>query len=80
MLRIEDWRKAKSGKTFFNNWRDFLHWKGVDKPTSRTEPKDHTQTEEQRKKWQDDIRTGKTLSFQEVGRRLMKDIKGKKGK
>ncbi len=28
MLKVETWRKPKSGKTFFNNWRDFIEWKG----------------------------------------------------
>ncbi len=67
------------GKSPMRNWKSaVITWeKRNPKPT---QPKDHTQTEEQRKKWQDDLRTGKTLSFQEVGRRLMKDIKGKKGK
>lgn len=26
LLSTETWRKPKSGKTFFNNWRDFIDW------------------------------------------------------
>ena len=26
-LKIESWKKPKNGKTFFNNWTDWVNWK-----------------------------------------------------
>lgn len=80
--RSKEWRKDNGQFIPYPaTWLNAECWEDeFDKPTPRAEPKDYTQTEEERKKADEDFRTGKTLSFQEVGRRLMKDIKGKKGK
>ncbi len=39
-LSVESWKKPQSGKTFFNNWRDWVDWVEPEgKPGGKTEPK-----------------------------------------
>ena len=64
-------RYIKDGKGI-EIWRDYIKVK----PTNKA----HYSTPEDRKRDADNLRTGKTLSFQEVGRRLIAELKKKRKK
>lgn len=80
MLKVETWRKPKSGKTFFNNWRDFLEWKIVQKPSIPESTEPSYSTPEERKEIENDFKTGKTIGLKEAMARALKDVKKKKKK
>lgn len=65
-------RFIRDGKGI-ERWREYIVYTQIRNPTQP--PRNSYSTPEQRAKDADDLRTGKTLSFQEVARRLMVDAK-----